>query len=86
VFATTADGRPVTCRVSAAVCWCLTGAFGRVLDAPALGFETQPVRHFFADFVGSEYVENWNDAPGRTQPEVVAKLREAAAKAREQGL
>lgn len=27
----------------------------------------------------------WNDAPGRTQAEVVAKLREAAAKAREQG-
>jgi hypothetical protein len=28
----------------------------------------------------------WNDDPRRTQPEVVAKLREAAAKAREQGL
>ena len=27
----------------------------------------------------------WNDTPGRTQSEVVAKLREAAAKAREEG-
>jgi hypothetical protein len=28
----------------------------------------------------------WNDAPERTQAEVVAKLREAAALAQEQGL
>lgn len=34
----------------------------------------------------SEEVWVWNDAPGRTQAEVVAKLREAARSAREQGL
>jgi hypothetical protein len=31
-------------------------------------------------------ITDWNDAPERTQAEVVAKLREAAERAREQGL
>lgn len=30
-------------------------------------------------------VADWNDAPGRTQEEVIAKLREAAAAEREAG-
>lgn len=41
---------------------------------------------FFAKHIGGKSmvdIWNWNDAPGRTQAEVVAKLREAAAKARE---
>lgn len=40
-----------------------------------------PVGRFFEPLVGGDIVA-WNDAPGRTQAEVVAKLREAAAKAR----
>lgn len=45
------------------------------------------VRIFFAKFVGGHNsfdTYRWNDAPERTQAEVVAKLREAAALAREQ--
>lgn len=41
---------------------------------------------FFAKTIGgirSGSIWNWNDAPGRTQAEVVAKLREAASLARE---
>jgi hypothetical protein len=50
-------------------------------------------RKFFANFLGlaGGFVETtaiyrWNDDPERTQAEVVAKLREAAELAREQGL
>lgn len=35
--------------------------------------------------VGTEYTHEWNDAPGRTQAEVVAKLRAAAALAEAEG-
>lgn len=50
--------------------------------------ERQAARIFFANFIGGrdQYATfRWNDAPERTQEEVVAKLREAAALAREQG-
>jgi hypothetical protein len=34
----------------------------------------------------AEALEEWNDAEGRTQSEVVSTLRKAAEKAREEGL
>lgn len=37
----------------------------------------------FARHVGTKSVANWNDAPGRTQSEVVQALRDAAAAARD---
>jgi hypothetical protein len=40
-----------------------------------------PIAAFLAQCLGQK-VAFWNDAPERTQAEVVAKLREAAAKAR----
>lgn len=47
-------------------------------------------REFLSDHLGAPNhtvgIYQWNDAPERTQAEVVAKLREAAEKAREQGL
>ena len=47
---------------------------------------SRPALVYFAKFLGSSNILGgiwkWNDAPERTQAEVVAKLREAASKAR----
>lgn len=60
---------------------CIGGAVNLALgrrswDAPYMDSTVQ----FLNGFVGG--VAHFNDAPGRTQSEVVAKLREAASKAR----
>ncbi|KQM37975.1 hypothetical protein [Sphingomonas sp. Leaf10] len=65
-----------------AVCWCVMGATcvaGQDAD------EGQAADDFLRGFLGIPDLASWNDTPGRTQAEVVAKLREAAALAKEQG-
>jgi hypothetical protein len=62
-----------------ATCWCIAGATAKV-DPQARGASADG---FLQEFLGV-HPSVWNDAPGRTQAEVVAKLREAAAKARGQ--
>lgn len=73
------------------VCWCALGALAEVsgkstLDSYvfALAYPDRAAPGYAAlrAFIGGE-VADWNDAPERTQAEVVAKLREAAAAARE---
>ena len=64
-----------------AVCWCAGGAIWKA--ARLLGVvRGAPFQRYFELFLGVTGVPEWNDAPERTQAEVVAKLREAAAKAR----
>jgi hypothetical protein len=64
-------------------CRCTVGAVNEVCDwslgaaAPAFGFLD---RRLGAD------TARWNDAPGRTQTEVVKALRDAAELARSEGL
>lgn len=75
-----AEGR-YTANGSEAVCWCVVGATMAVTGIVA----SMAADRYFAEFLGEtgvDAVERWNDAPERTQAEVVAKLREAAAKAR----
>lgn len=72
-------GREVSTTGRAAVCWCAEGALGRA----AHGCEDH-------DFYAAKNallralpslvlsIPEWNDAPGRTQAEVVAALRAAA--------
>jgi hypothetical protein len=73
-----ADGSETCWSSDEAVCWCLEGAYtkagGKWADS---GWE---VLH---RVVGQGPI-GWNDSSHRAQAEVVAKLREAAAKAREQ--
>jgi hypothetical protein len=78
--------QPISPTDQRARCWCLAGALAaetgdrmsetyrnaRRLMVEVLPFQRAPLTSF-------------NDAPKRTQAEVVAKLREAAAKARERG-
>lgn len=78
-FARDAQGRPVDVLSVEAVSWCAAGA---ILRTGLEAFEA------FGDEFGSMPscgLQNWNDAAGRTQSEVVSKLREAASKAREEG-
>jgi hypothetical protein len=66
-------------EASYAVCWCAVGALQRASRLDLNGYFG--AADTLADHVQSHVVV-WNDAPERTQTEVVAKLREAAAKAR----
>ena len=60
-----------------AVCFCLYGAVAYIEDDTVRGGEACQ----YLERLGISATE-WNDEPERTQDEVVAKLREAAAKAR----
>lgn len=83
-YALNSDGG-IAEAASDAVCYCVLGAISVAMGAgptDEAGYEEQ---RFFRSITGSTIPE-WNDAPERTQAEVVPKLREAAALAREQGL
>ena len=71
-FARNADGRAVPVDSSEAVCWCLRGAF--MADN-----HTTPLR--VIDAMPRRWVVEWNDAPGRTQAEVLAFLDARIAEA-----
>lgn len=64
-----------------AVSFCAEGAIIRVAgDRP----ETPQAFRALRSVIGKREIGYWNDHPRRKQAEVVAKVREAAAKAREQ--
>lgn len=74
-YARNSEGRHVSPRSPRATCWCAYGAIAKIEGRVAPSFErAEPL----VAELGS--VIHWNDAPGRTQAEVVAKLREVAAK------
>jgi hypothetical protein len=75
-----ANGRILMARdLGRAVCFCAQGAIIRVSDASLAWHAVQAVQKI----IRSEGLGYWNDRPGRTQKQVVAKLREAAKLARE---
>jgi hypothetical protein len=84
VFARDKDGKRVGARHESATCWCASGAIIRAGGGPDTW---SAVRAWAAllSVIGNLIIPNWNDAPERTQAEVVAKLREAAAIARKEG-
>lgn len=63
--------------------WTNRNAVLRAIDRAAFDFRSrESARKFLRKAIGTRAIARWNDALGRTQAEVVAKLREAAAKAR----
>lgn len=79
------SGKPVRTR-RAATCFCIMGAINA-----ASGEIDRPLSDEFVSVLTPllpthDPIWIWNDAPERTQPEAVAKLREAANVARERGL
>lgn len=67
-----------------ATCFCANGAIN-VAAGNKPTEDYTPATNFFADMFADGDSGDWNDAPARTQAEVVAKLREAAALARARG-
>lgn len=68
------DGREADPLGEEATCWCVSGAIMRAQGDRFLATEKfWPLERLIGLF------PLWNDAPERTQSEVVAKLREAAA-------
>lgn len=91
--ARTADGEDLPKGVEpGAVCWCILGAIGKIVGHPAnrlFGMAERALDEVIPSdtiilHVGDDeddelpLAASWNDAPERTQSEVVAKLREAA--------
>ena len=64
-----------------AVCWCATGATGAI----AYGEGDDQADEYLRKAIGQPSIVGWNDAIIRTQSEVVAAFRKAAALAREAG-
>lgn len=71
-------------------CFCILGALAKASGHSPENIWLYPVsnsaRSAIADAIGTDIsgIVNWNDAPERTQAEVVVKLREAAALARQE--
>jgi hypothetical protein len=76
-----ANGSPVFVDDKSAVCFCMWGAIAKVTgDLSAQ--DRRPIRAITKPLGWAATPDNlgrFNDTPGRTQAEVVAKLREAAA-------
>lgn len=85
-FARRDDGMPAVVDAKDATCFCARGAIMRVQGS---GTYTSAAEVFFAHhglgrnngYIALSIV-NWNDTAGRTQAQVIAKLREAASLAR----
>lgn len=80
-FARAKDGAPLLGgRCEQAVCWCMWGAVIKAGD----GKHSNAIGDLLDRITGGATL-SFNDAPGRTQAEVVAALRSAATAARQQG-
>lgn len=77
-FARRADGAKTGWTEEDASCFCVSGAIKRV--APA-SWEAWNKFDAYCRQRGFAHMATWNDAPERTQAEVVAALRAAAEKA-----
>jgi hypothetical protein len=74
-WAKDAQGEPVFEREPEAVCWCASGALFAASEA---GFASAGVLHdVFSQANEIETISVWNDAPERTQSEVLAAFDKA---------
>ena len=79
-YARAAGGHVTPHRENTAVCFCAAGAIYRATDAE-IGMSPPAIAAAFEaalDAMGVRRISEFNDAPGRTQAEVVAALRKAA--------
>lgn len=82
-YAVDAYGRP-TNRFGADACsFCLTGAMDRIGYNVSTYYQAEAV-DYLNHLLGNRSSVGFNDAPGRTQAEVVDFLRESAKKYREE--
>ena len=77
------SGREAKATSKSAVCFCAMGAVGRVFDDSHPNLCTPGMPHL-AKAAGTDCIYQWNDAPERTQAEVIEALRKAAELARQE--
>lgn len=77
-WAVDSAGHPVDVHNREACAWCLNAAVVRARDTARHIPEWGPIQRAVTQAIGSSMWARWNDAPGRTQAEVVAALRQAA--------
>lgn len=76
-FARTEKGHVIGSLEQPATCFCAVGAIYRVAQAQSRSVQERAV-DLMSETVGKWHIGEWNDAPYRTQAEVVAALRKAA--------
>lgn len=83
-YAMTRFGRPIGPLEAPAACWCTVGALTNTAcgDGPWQWWES---RRYLERVIDRTGITDWNDAPERTQAEVVSALRQAATLARSEG-
>lgn len=74
-FARTAKGSPIGPEEQPAVCWCASGALMKVCGGHFIKIRAD---EFLRQVMREQAVSVFNDAPRRTQKQVVAALRQAA--------
>jgi hypothetical protein len=57
---------------------CIQSALYNVTSPIDFYSEYSPALQLIRDAIGSAYIPDWNDTPGRTKAEVIAALRKAA--------
>ena len=76
-FALDAEGKPVSSRSRKAIAWCALGALCRVYMSNDNDRLEQAMKELRLQLPGKHStISSWNDAPERTQAEVVTMLRE----------
>ena len=76
-----ARGKAVKAVSPDACSWCLLGAITRARVQAGFGFSVWTEALAAISATANNNASKWNDAPGRTQAEVVAALRSAAGAA-----
>jgi hypothetical protein len=79
-FARDIHGHPIRCESEDAASFC---AIGALYSLRVGSWMADSCERRLSKFKRVEMFAEWNDAPGRTQAEVVAALRAAAEKARQ---
>jgi hypothetical protein len=74
-FARDAKGRVERCESDKATCFCVAGALMRTMGI--VGFERGA--EYVRKAIGRYRIDQWNDAPERTQAEVLAAFDKAIA-------
>jgi hypothetical protein len=77
-YARTKNGFTVNTQSKDACSWCWLGAIAKVSDNIG-GPQYEAAHDLFKRVSGEKYPSKFNDAPGRTQAEVLAKFDEAIA-------
>ncbi len=77
-LATTDKGTPVSEKSRRAAKWCVLGAVGAVTKSSREAFRCQQL---LREVAGVDFLSTWNNAPGRTQEQVIRLYDKAIARA-----